>query len=321
MAISIEISSVQEFGGEFNRTSPKYQYRLQFVSVEARTKNYRLVQKNGQPMSVDEMKKAMFRMGRDPKHISSPHFDGASELCHRVKVGAAGFKALDIFYNWGDYYSRLAKERGDVVAELWIGGMENRQAVSNRQKIVINELIRLINEFSKREEEVRIFSLAGGDGQTIIKAIEKSGKRNIKVLLLDPDREALRAAQKNAENAGLADLFTIKRGLASTAKRMAKDFQPHIFDVVGLLDYLDDNKVVEVVEIAKESLCSGGTLITCNIINNKERTFLENVLLWFMIYREPEEFGQLLLSGGFQEEKIKIILEPFRIHAIAVCQK
>ena len=312
----------ESFGGEFKRTDYNYQAFLQRVSAEARTRNMEEAERriaSGKYNSAD-IKKVLYKMGRDPDYVSSPHFDGVSELCRRVKAGAAGFKALDIFYNWENIYEPGLKEDAEgAVARLWIGSMENRQAVTNRKKIVSNELTQAIQIV--RDDTVRIFSLAGGDGQTIIKAIEKSGKRNIKVLLLDPDREALRAAQKNAENAGLADLFIIKRGLASMAKRMAKDFQPHIFDVVGLLDYLDDNKVVEVVEIAKESLCSGGTLITCNIINNKERTFLENVLLWFMIYREPEEFGQLLLSGGFQEEKIKIILEPFRIHAIAVCQK
>ncbi len=311
----------ESFGGEFKRTDYNYQAFLQRVSAEARTRNMEEAERriaSGKYNSAD-IKKVLYKMGRDPDYVSSPHFDGVSELCCRVKAGAAGFKALDIFYNWENIYEPGLKEDAEgAVARLWIGSMENRQAVTNRKKIVSNELTQAIQIV--RDDTVRIFSLAGGDGQTIIEAIKRAG-RKVQVILVDPDRDALASAQRRVREAGLEDCFVIKRGVVSTARRLVREFRPHIFDVVGLLDYLDDDKVVGVVKIAEESLCSGGTLITCNIVNNKERTFLENVLLWFMIYREPEELGQLLLAGGFQEEKIKIILEPFRIHTIAVCRK
>ncbi|HFC76880.1 MAG TPA: class I SAM-dependent methyltransferase [Candidatus Moranbacteria bacterium] len=307
------------FGGEFNETDDKYQAFLQRVSAEAKIKNLEEAQRRlSSQKNGTDIGKMLYKMGRDPSHFSSPHFDGVSELCHRVKVGAAGFKSLDIFYNWKEKYKPNLdmNNTSDRVADLWIGGMENRQAVSNRQKIVINELVQAINIVDGKE--ARIFSLAGGDGQTIIKAIKKVGKK-VKVLLVDPDREALQAAKKNVEEAGLADSFVIKRGLASTAKKLARDFRPHIFDVVGLLDYLDDGKVIEIIATAKRSLCQGGVLLTCNIINNKEREFLENVLLWDMIYRNPEKLGTLIAAGGFNSDNVKIICEPFKIHAVAVC--
>jgi hypothetical protein len=33
------------------------------------------------------------------------------------------------------------------------------------------------------------------------------------------------------------------------------------------------------------------------------------------------EFAKLLVEGGFTPENIRLIYEPFRIHAIAVCRK
>jgi hypothetical protein len=40
---------------------------------------------------------------------------------------------------------------------------------------------------------------------------------------------------------------------------------------------------------------------------------------WQMIHRKPKELGNLVTEGGF--EKCKIICEPQKVHAVAVCQK
>ncbi|MDD5652083.1 MAG: class I SAM-dependent methyltransferase family protein [Candidatus Moranbacteria bacterium] len=323
--IPIHILPANEFGGEYERTDNMYQSFLERVSAEARIKNIseaesRLVELKRSGKNGVNLHDILHKMGRDPEHFSSIHVDGTSPLCHAAKIGAAGFRALDIFYNWNEKYApNLGSDANGELARKWIGGMENRQAVTNRKKIVVHELVKAIGNVVDGEV-VRIFSLAGGDSQVVIEAIKKSD-RKVSVFLVDPDRDALNAAKKNAEAAGLSDSFTVKRGLHSSAKKLAMEFRPHIFDVVGLMDYLPDEKVIEVVSIARDSICEGGTLITGNIINNKERVFLEDVLLWFMTYREPEELGELILKGGFSSDRVKIICEPFRIHGIAVCRK
>lgn len=321
---TLSAQDAEKLGLEFMRTDSNYQAYLERVSAEAKARNYaeaeirlaQLREKNRNGFSLQSM---LYKMGRDPSHFSSGLVDEASPMCHEAKVGAAGSKALDIFYNWHSYKTGLVNNLDSRIAEYWIGQMENRQAVTNRKNIVVLELVKAIESVSENEV-VRIFSLAGGDAQVIIEAIKKS-KRDVSVMLVDPDREALNAAKRNAKEAGLEDSFVVKRGIASAARKFAVDFKPHIFDVVGLMDYLDDEKVIEVVSLARESLSDKGVLITGNIIDNNERVFLEDVLLWFMIYREPGDFGSLVLAGGFPAEKVQIICEPFRIHAIAICQK
>jgi hypothetical protein len=56
----------------------------------------------------------------------------------------------------------------------------------------------------------------------------------------------------------------------------------------------------------------------CNINKNREKMFLDWLLLWPMIYRNENELADILIQGGFAPEKIQIIYEPFRIHGIAV---
>jgi hypothetical protein len=69
------------------------------------------------------------------------------------------------------------------------------------------------------------------------------------------------------------------------------------------------------------SISDGGLFLTCNIHKNSEKPFLDWAVLWPMIYRDEQEFADLLIEGGFAPEKIQIIYEPFRIHGIAVCRK
>ncbi len=308
------------FNGEHQRTDDNYQAFLQRVSAEAKMRNVEEAERRiASERNGFDIKKMLYKMGRDPEYISSPHFDGASELCHRVKVGAAGFEALDIFYNWENKYKpNLGDGADSEVARLWIGGMENRQAVTNRKKIVVQELVRAISIVE--DDVVRIFSLAGGDAQVIIEAIKHAG-RKVEVILIDPNREALASAKQRAKDAGLEDSFIIKRGLASTARKIVAKFKPHIFDVVGLMDYLSDDKVTRIVSMAKETLQPGGVFLTCNIVDNKEREFLENVILWDMTYRDPKELGKLIVCGGFNEDDAKTIIEPFGIHAIVIALK
>jgi hypothetical protein len=57
------------------------------------------------------------------------------------------------------------------------------------------------------------------------------------------------------------------------------------------------------------------------IRKNREKIFLDRVLIWPMIYRSEEEFADLLIHGGFTAGEIRLVYEPFKIHGIAVCRK
>jgi len=101
-------------------------------------------------------------------------------------------------------------------------------------------------------------------------------------------------------------------------RQIAKNFQPDIVEMIGLLDYLRNQKAVSLFKAIKASLPSYGRFYTCNILPNPERIFLEQVIDWKMTYRTATELRQLLLDAGFEETRARIIVEPMRIHAIAI---
>lgn len=112
-------------------------------------------------------------MGRDSSHISSFFVDRFSKYNHLAKVGAASWRSLELFYNYhGMVRPQLNRNLEGWLTRCWMGKVENRQAVTNRLKVVVRLLIEALNQFDN-EPEVRVLSVASGSAQAIVEAIKE----------------------------------------------------------------------------------------------------------------------------------------------------
>jgi len=320
--VIITTLGAKEFNGEYNKRNWLYVLFMRLVSIWAALTNFT------QALFIKVFKKRksslgkiLWEMGRDPEHISSFFGDRFSRINHQAVVGAASWKSLDIVYN---YHEKIKPQlNGGVegwLTNYWIGKLENRQAIANRLKIIINLLTKAFAEFAN-EPEIRIISLASGSAQAVIEAMLKRPHFNIKAVLIDIDRTALAAAKAYAEKNGLGDRFTFIKGTTRVLEKVCQEFQPHIIEMVGFLDYRPDDKAIKLINKIKDCLSDKGIFLTCNINYNREKIFLDWVMLWPMIYRSEEQFTKLLLNGGFFPQNVDIFYEPFQIHGIGVCQK
>ena len=137
--------AAQDIDGEHNKRSIFYIFFLWMVSSWAAVTNgFQASARKVFREHAKSMGEVMWNMGRDPDHVSSSFFDRFSRFNHEAKYGAAGWMALDLFYN---YHEKVEpKLNGDLEAfwtRYWMGDMENRQAVTNRLKLVIRLLARL----------------------------------------------------------------------------------------------------------------------------------------------------------------------------------
>lgn len=265
--------------------------------------------------------KILWEMGRDPDHVSSFFFDRFSRHNHRAKYGAASRQSLDLFYNYLEKVApHLKGSVEDILTRHWVEKMENRQAVTNRLKLVVDFLSRAFEAY-RDEREVRLLSIASGSAQAVIEAMKKVPHLNIRALLIDMDETAIEEAKRLTREAGLAERFSFIHDSTQALEKVSADFSPHIIEMVGFLDYRPHRKAVELVSRIREQLPDGGIFMTCNISNNREKIFIDWVLLWPMIYRSEREFAEILVQGGFAPEKIDLVYEPHRIHGIAVCRK
>jgi hypothetical protein len=91
--------------------------------------------------------------------------------------------------------------------------------------------------------------------------------------------------------------------------------------MVGVLDYLNREKAIEILREIHKNLSKNGFLITANIRKNREAIFVTKAVKWPMIYKEPKDLIDMLFNAGFKKDKTKIILEPLKTHMVAICQK
>jgi len=320
--VKIVVLKPEDFGGECQKNGWFYLLALWLVSIWAMITNSLQIFFLKVFREKDKsFQRIMQNMGRNPNHVSSFFVDRFSRFNHRSKFGAAGWLSLDIFYNyWENIKPQLGKNFEGFITKFWIEKMANRQAVTNRFKIVVNLLVESFEEFSEKSE-IRVMSVASGSAQAVIAAILRCPSLNIKVTLLDPDRDALNLAQKNAEEAGLVDHFTFIRGTHKKLTNICFGFSPHIIEMVGFLDYLEEKKAIQLIKQIKNILPKDGIFLTCNIRDNPEKIFLDWVLLWRMIYRNEGKFISLFLKAGFSSGQVKIFYEPLLVHGIGLCQK
>lgn len=262
-------------------------------------------------------KKAVRRwLGQPDPPINTFWFDGLGLSNRAIKEGAASWKALDIIYN---HPFGQKKSVGGLADDFWIG-MMNAQAVRNRLKLIKQEIRRAILRFNN-SSEVRLLSLAAGSAQGVIEVMAELKAQGITVrsLLLDIDQSALDYTLELATRHGVADQIAAVKTSVTHVLKVSRDFRPQIIEMLGLLDYIPQDKAIRLVGKIWESLEAKGIFLTCNIGHNLERHFLTWVINWPMLYRTPAALAAIVTAAGFSD--YRLIYEPCKIHCLVIAQK
>jgi hypothetical protein len=312
----------EDIDGEYNRRSVFYITLLWMISAwAALTNGMQAASRRIFRERAKSMFEVYWNMGRDPKHISSTFVDRYSRFNHEAKYGAAGWLALDNFYNYHQkVLPRLNGGLEGFCTRFWMGNMENRQAVTNRLKLVVKLLANAFEIFA-HQPEVRLLSIASGSAQAVLGAMQRCPHLNVRAVLVDNDPMALEKARREFAEAGLSGRCELVRNTTHCLEEVCARFRPHIVEMVGFLDYRPRRKAVELIGRIRGLLPEDGMFFTCNINHNREKAFLSHILLWPMVYRNQEEFLDVLIQAGYLHENVLIIYEPFKIHGMAVCRK
>lgn len=247
-------------------------------------------------------------------------FNASSPLLQDFCRHAAEAESLDDVYNaigsfkWGGQSIYPISAPPDRWSNFYLD-CPNGQSVRNRYR----QVVKLYEQFGGG----RTLSIACGSAQPIIHALHDLKARGqgekTKLILTDVREESLALAFKRAEQAGVADCVNCER---ISFLRLTDHFINQSFDVVeacGILDYLADDRAIVLIKFALNALSDQGQII----ISNMNRTRAANLLLkmynWPIIYRTPEEFGQLIIKAS--GKNIKIYVEPWGIHLVATATR
>lgn len=255
-----------------------------------------------------------------PKGLGIWLFVKSSKRTNLARKYSKTYKALELIYS---YECLKLNENGifdSIFSYLWESNMLNAYALRNRLKLVKKELKEIILK-KKAKQKIRILSLASGSARAIIETLAEQKDIDIEARLVDLSRNALCYSRKLAEKYEVDDKINWFRANAGDIEEFCENWVPDIIEMVGLMDYLDKEEGTKIIRKIYKCLNQNGTLITSNINNNPERRFVREIANWDMIYRDPRQFSELLLKGGFNSRHCRIIYEPICIHAVATASK
>jgi hypothetical protein len=235
---------------------------------------------------------------------------------------ATTHRAMEVLY---DIEPRPAANRlQNLFLSIWLS-TNNSKAVRNRLKLVKREIKKKIAELVAENKEIKIVNIASGSARAVLDAaneIPSNHDLQLSVKFIDKNHEAISFSQQLAKDHRHYSSF---QWIKDTADGFFKTHDPEMkFDIaetVGLLEYLNEEEVVNIFKMIYHALDFGGILITANITDNIERRFISEVLGWKMVYRSTDELSSLLISAGFALDKMRIYYEPQRIHCIIIAQR
>lgn len=256
---------------------------------------------------------------KDFKHKIKKTNEAASEVIDNV----TNHNALEVLYSKGNLFS-TKKFLKKIFQHVWFN-VDNSKGVRNRLKLVRRELKRHLQEISSSDKEINIISIASGSSRAVIETINEGrylDGTKLSVTFLDKNPEAIKYSKGLSETISHEniDLEWINDTVGNYLRGLPnKKFD--VVEIVGLLDYFSDEKVVETFKGIHNILQDGGIVITANINHNKEEKFITNVIDWPMVYRTAEELAVLVNRAGFDYNKMKVFYEPLKVHGMVVAKK
>jgi SAM-dependent methyltransferase len=209
------------------------------------------------------------------------------------------------------------------IADLfWHNITSQPKAIRNRLKIVEylleEELRRIIN----LDEPIKIYNLGGGSSRAVIKIVAKYAfDKQISVTTIDKDSTAIEIGKLNANKSNIESLFS---WVCEDVRNIDKLFPPNsgdLVEMVGLLDYFNNESSVKLINKVYNILKPGGLFIVANVYPNNEQDFVNNIGWPKMYYKNDEDMKYILTRAGFSLLSTDLYFEPLMVHIISSARK
>ncbi len=253
------------------------------------------------------------------KHVIKKTNKDAAEVIDN----ATNHKALEVLYSKGSSHKTVSFTKS-LFKTIWFN-MNNSKAVRNRLKFVKREIKNHLKSITAFDKEINVLSIASGSSRAIVETVlegEYLKDTLLSLTFVDKNEHAINYSKDLSTLIGHLPVKT--EWFTETAGNFLNNIANKKYDIVeivGLLDYFDDEKVIKTFISIYNILQEGGIVITANINHNKEEKFVTNVIDWPMIYRTSDELASLVNKSGFEYNKMKVFYEPLKVHGMVVAKK
>ena len=183
------------------------------------------------------------------------------------------------------------------------------KAHRNRIDILVSFLTRMADKARERGRPFRILNVGCGPAIEVQRFIANYVNPEwLHFELLDFSEEALAWSSERLNNLnetlGNRAVFHFQRDSVHQLikRRLPIDSEEgREFDAVycaGLFDYLSDKVCAKLMQHFASRIVHGGSMLVTNVhLNNPEKSTMEHVLEWYLIYRDQTKMSSLLPSG------------------------
>lgn len=180
---------------------------------------------------------------------------------------------------------------------------------------------------------VNVTAMAAGPASELFDAWERLGRPgDLNAYLLDGDAMAVQALQQRSQLPGASSPVKSARLCAAARKvsfahvalgRSKLDLpKQDLIYSLGLMDYLKDDLVVKLLNVAYEMLRPGGTVIIGNFHeSNPDKACLDHVINWRLIHRSEDDMHRLMSESLFGVPCEEIVREATGVQMLAVGRK
>jgi hypothetical protein len=232
----------------------------------------------------------------------------------------------------------------------WMTACTDAQEIRNRRTITVERLTDHLRDYAKRhpDEPITVISVAGGTAEAHMQAINKSGAKNVRLLLLERDPTAIAMAHATAEQIGFTgtlevrdmDVFDPKPMAALAEELHAMNSKAITADAIGIFEYAHEQfrKALESRKGSDYMLFNPDKFLQAilALVDDEEGMaiigqmrsdrpnpyFTRGVVKWSGIcMRLLPHFADLVQAGGADMSKTVFSLTPVKTYTLASMYK
>ena len=241
----------------------------------------------------------------------------AERAYYKPKGYAGDFQMMEMIYaNQPQGDGRL----GGLV-DQWCLNTSAARAVRGRRSL----LKELLEQEASRRETMRILNLACGSCRELFDFLgERTDPTPVEAICLDADPEALEFVHQKVNVFSHQAVIRLMQAdvLRWIIGREKHPFGPLDFIyTAGLTDYLEDRLFQALARRAYEYLKPGGVFVAGNFgPRNPNRAFMDHLLQWKLIHRDPEKLRGLLADTPFGAE-MEVYSETEGVNLFLIARK
>lgn len=238
----------------------------------------------------------------------------------QISRDAATHKALETMYV-GPNRNGISEVGNRLSwARLMIENIHNSMAVRNRLRLVKQEFRCFVDGLAESADTINVLSVAAGSSRGLLEEVAAQPLRirnKMRLKLIDVAPEAGEDAGKLARQLGIDDLVeTVTGNVLRVNSYLENGYRAHFIEVVGLVDYLrEDKHAVNLLRRLINYLIEGGMILFSNIAPNDEEKFTHDIVGWReMTYRSAEVLVEFARQANFPDSAIRVIREPLGVY-------